>query len=60
MGILSKLLSSITCPYQDKDCPKVAELRDSDKGQDSRILRIERAVYVIMGMIAIEWGIQLW
>ena len=60
MGILFKLLSSITCPYQDKDCPKIAEVRNTDKGQDKRLMKIERILYAIMGMIAIEWGINLW
>lgn len=60
MGILSKLFPFISCPYQDKDCPKIAEVRNTDKGQDRRLLKIEKILYVIVGMIAIEWGIQIW
>lgn len=60
MGILTKLFHFISCPYQDKDCPKIAELKDSDKGQDDRIETIQRILYIIVGMIAINWGFALW
>ena len=61
MGILSNLFHFLaTCPYQDKDCPKVKELEDRDRGQDARIRNIERILYIIMGMVAVNWGFSLW
>lgn len=61
MGILSNLFHFLaSCPYGDKDCPKIHDLEERDKGQDSRIQNIERILYVIVGMIAVNWGISLW
>lgn len=51
---------SAQCPYSDKDCPKIEDIKASDRSQDRRIANIERILYVIVGMIAINWGISLW
>lgn len=60
MRNLSNLFHLISCPYQDKDCPKVSELREQDKGQDDRIANIQRILYIIVGMVAVNWGFSLW
>lgn len=60
MRNLLNLFHFISCPYQDKDCPKVSELREQDKGQDDRISNIQRILYIIVGMVAVNWGFSLW
>lgn len=60
MGFLSNLFHFISCPYQDKDCPKISELKTADKGQDDRIDSIIRILYIIIGMIAVNWGVAIW
>lgn len=61
MGILSNLFHFLaSCPYGDKECPKIEELKKDDVQQDSRLANLERILYIIVGMIAINWGIALW
>lgn len=60
MRNLLNLFHLISCPYQDKECPKVSELREQDKGQDDRIANIQRILYIIVGMVAVNWGFSLW
>lgn len=61
MGILTNLFHFLaSCPYQDKPCPKIEDLTDRDDGQDSRLRNIERVLYIIVGMVAVNWGFTLW
>jgi len=51
---------SYSCPYQDKPCPKI-----EDKEEELKELRIEmrtmqRYLYILMGMVAVNWGFTLW
>lgn len=50
----------VSCPYTDKDCPKIEEIREDTKIMESRINNLERLLYVIIGMIAINSGLILW
>lgn len=60
MNPLKTLYLLVTCPYQDKDCPKIEKVRKKDEGQDKDIKTLSRMVYVIAGMIAINWGLTVW
>jgi len=40
------------CPYMDEQCPNMEQI-------DKRLLKIERIVYAIAGMIIIEYGVML-
>lgn len=48
------------CPYTDKECPKIKELDDEIQTLKTDIKTISRYLYLIIGMIAINWGINLW
>lgn len=55
------------CPYEDKECPKLVELekdyKELRKEFDSLktdIQTLSRYLYLIIGMIAVNWGITLW
>lgn len=55
------------CPYDDKECPKLKELENDFKGLKSEIDNLKtdiqtfsKYLYLIIGMIAINWGITLW
>ena len=60
MRSLLNLFHFISCPYQDKDCPKISELKGRDNGQDTQIRNIQRILYIIVGMVAVNWGFSLW
>lgn len=55
------------CPYDDKECPKLKELENDFKSLKSEIDNLKtdiqtfsKYLYLIIGMIAINWGITLW
>lgn len=48
------------CPYLDKDCPKIEDVQSQVRDQGKDIKTIFRYLYVIMGMVAVNWGITLW
>ena len=48
------------CPYADKECPKLEIVSDVVNDNQKRLLNIERVLYVIIGMIAINSGLILW
>jgi len=47
------------CPYLDKQCPKVAHTDDQVTLNAKRLAKVERLLYVIIGMLAIEYGFVL-
>lgn len=51
---------SVTCPYNDKNCPKLEEIKADVKENESRLNKLEGLLYVIIGMIAINSGLILW
>lgn len=55
------------CPYDDKECPKLTELEKDYANLKSEldslktdIQTLSRYLYLIIGMIAINWGINIW
>lgn len=56
---LDKLLSAI-CPYQDKECPKIIDVGKTVEDNQKRLSNVEKLLYLIVGMIAINWGVTLW
>lgn len=57
--LLERLLTAI-CPYKDKDCPKVLDVGKIVEDNQRRLSNVEKLLYVIVGMIAINWGVTLW
>jgi hypothetical protein len=48
------------CPYDDKECPKLADMDAEIQKIKSDIQTLSRYLYLIIGMIAVNWGITLW
>lgn len=48
------------CPYNDKDCPKLEEIKADVKENELKINRLENLLYIIIGMIAINSGLIIW
>lgn len=48
------------CPYLDKVCPKIAEIEDEMNDLRTELKNVSRYLYLIIGMIAVNWGITLW
>lgn len=48
------------CPYGAEQCPKIEDIKEDAEDNRRRIQNIERILYMIVGMIAINWGISLW
>lgn len=48
------------CPYNDKECPKIKEITSEIEVLKSDMKTISRYLYLIIGMIAVNWGITLW
>lgn len=55
------------CPYDDKECPKLMDMEEEIKNLkndiekvNSDIQTISRYLYLIIGMVAVNWGISLW
>ena len=59
LGRLSSLLCSLVCPYQDRDCPKVSDLERTVMNNADRLANVERLLYIVIGMIAIEMGVMI-
>ena len=57
--ILDRVLSAI-CPYQDKDCPKIIDVGKLVEDNQRRLSNVEKLLYLIVGMIAVNWGVTLW
>ena len=57
--LLERLLTAI-CPYKDKDCPKSIDIGKVVEDNQRRLSNVEKVLYVIMGMIAINYGVTLW
>ena len=57
--ILDRLLSAI-CPYKDKDCPKIIDIGKLVEDNQRRLSNVEKLLYIIVGMIAINYGVTLW
>jgi len=55
---LARLLSAI-CPYNDKECPKLEDVRDVVADNASRLANVEKLLYLIIGIITIELGVQI-
>lgn len=57
--LLERLFSAI-CPYKDKDCPKIIDIGKLVEDNQRRLSNVEKLLYLIMGMIAINYGVTLW
>lgn len=57
--LLERLLTAI-CPYKDKDCPKIIDIGKLVEDNQRRLSNVEKLLYLIMGMIAINYGVTLW
>ena len=57
--LLDRLLSAI-CPYKDKDCPKIIDIGKLVEDNQRRLSNVEKLLYLIMGMIAINYGVTPW
>ena len=57
--LLDRLLSAI-CPYKDKDCPKIIDIGKLVEDNQHRLSNVEKLLYIIVGMIAINYGVTLW
>ena len=57
--LLDRLLSAI-CPYKDKDCPKIIDIGKLVEDNQRRLSNVEKLLYIVVGMIAINWGMALW
>lgn len=51
--------SDKVCPYLDKPCPKVDEIDKQVTLNAKKLASVERLLYIIVGMIAIEYGFVL-
>lgn len=51
---------SYSCPYGDKPCPKVLEQEEEIKELKVDIKSMQRYLYILMGMVAVNWGFTLW
>lgn len=58
---------SVDCPYGADSCPKVEELErrleeteERIKEQTTDIKTMMKYLYIIGGMVAVNWGISLW
>lgn len=56
---LERLLGWIVCPYEDRDCPKVSDLEKTVEDNSTRLANVERLLYIIIGMLAVEFGVML-
>ncbi len=52
--------TGVMCPYADKDCPKLESVNEIVNNNQKRLLNIERVLYIIVGMIAINSGLIIW
>ena len=57
--LLERLLTAI-CPYNDKDCPKIIGIVKLVEDNQRRLSNVEKLLYIIVGMIAINYGVTLW
>ena len=48
------------CPYLDKDCPKIKELDKEIENIKTDLKKINYYLYIIIGMIAVNWGVNIW
>lgn len=53
-------VSGVMCPYGDKECPKLEDVNEIVNKNQARLLNIERVLYIIVGMLAINSGLILW
>ena len=61
MNMTTKVNSlAVMCPYNDKECPKLEEIKVDVKENEVKINRLENLLYIIIGMIAINSGLILW
>lgn len=58
---------SADCPYGANACPKIEEIEDrieaaeqTAREQSADIKRLIQYVGILMGMVAINWGISIW
>lgn len=49
-----------SCPYLDKECPKLEDVRTLAETNQSQLTNVLKILYCIMGMICIEWGVSIW
>ncbi len=48
------------CPYLDKDCPKVKDVNNEIDNIKNDLKKINYYLYIIIGMIAVNWGVNIW
>ena len=60
MASISEKIIGVSCPYNDKNCPKLEEVNERALNYEKRLANIERVLYIIIGMITINSGLILW
>lgn len=54
----------LSCPYQDGECPHIQELRGDMKEEtnrfDAKLDKIERMLYIAIGIISVTCGVAMW
>lgn len=48
------------CPYLDDNCPKIKQAYREINDLRKTIKEVQRYLYIIIGMIAVNWGLILW
>ena len=48
------------CPYQDKECPKINDIENDLNFLKKMVFQNQKILYVVIGMIAVNWGVLLW
>lgn len=53
-------VNGVMCPYADKECPKLEVVNETVNENSTRLLNIERVLYIIVGLLAINSGLIIW
>lgn len=48
------------CPYGADDCPKIEDIEKRAENHEKDISEIKKILYILIGMVAVNWGISLW
>jgi len=48
-----------TCPYLDRDCPKVSEVQEEMDRMRGLLQNMTRILYVIVGIILVQTGVLI-
>ena len=53
-------MSPPTCPYQDKDCPKIVEIDEKVHENRLDLKEVKRLLYILIGAVMVNWGLTFW